>query len=197
MRCWQSALPSVTATSDQICSPTPPLPHPAEFARLVGSALHPEHGCFLLNLHSVDGRDTIANFREALLGSAHSGGGGGDASQTASSDGSRQRLDRRPGNLYRSAQLAAAEFIGTAPFELVDITQRFEAVRKVDRIGSPLLVVHGGDDRLIAPSLGRKLYEAAAQPKLFVLVEGGSHHNTNWVGQAQYRQALAQLFSLK
>jgi fermentation-respiration switch protein FrsA (DUF1100 family) len=77
------------------------------------------------------------------------------------------------------------------------ITQRFEAVRKVGKIGSPLLVVHGGDDRLILPDLGRKLYDAAAQPKLFMLVEGGSHHNTNYVGQSQYRQALAQLFSLK
>ena len=85
---------------------------------------------------------------------------------------------------------------GWVPVSLL-ITQRFEAVRKVDRIGSPLLVVHGGEDRLIAPDLGRKLYEAAAQPKRFVLVEGGSHHNTNSVGQAQYRQALAELFSLK
>ncbi len=77
------------------------------------------------------------------------------------------------------------------------ITQRFEAVRKVDKIGSPLLVVHGGEDRLILPDLGRKLYDAAAQPKLFMLVEGGSHHDTNLVGQPQYRQALAQLFDMK
>ncbi|MCZ8255890.1 MAG: alpha/beta hydrolase, partial [Polaromonas sp.] len=40
-------------------------------------------------------------------------------------------------------------------------------------------------------------YEAAAEPKLFMLVEGGSHHDTNMVGQPQYRQALAQLFKLK
>jgi len=74
------------------------------------------------------------------------------------------------------------------------ITQRFESVRKVSQIGSPLLVVHGSEDRLILPSLGRKLYEAAQEPKRFVLVEGGSHHNTNAVGQPQYREALASLF---
>jgi uncharacterized protein len=28
-------------------------------------------------------------------------------------------------------------------------------------------------------------------------VEGGSHHNTNSLGQAQYRQALRELFGLK
>jgi uncharacterized protein len=74
------------------------------------------------------------------------------------------------------------------------ITQRFESVRKVADIGSPLLVVHGSEDRLIRPELGQKLFEAARGPKAFVLVEGGSHHNTNSVGQPQYRQALADLF---
>jgi hypothetical protein len=76
------------------------------------------------------------------------------------------------------------------------ITQRFEAIRKVDQIGSPLLVVHGGRDQLINPDLGRKLFEAATEPKLFVLVKDGSHHNTNSVGQPQYRAAIAQLFKL-
>ncbi|MCW5650253.1 MAG: alpha/beta fold hydrolase [Ramlibacter sp.] len=77
------------------------------------------------------------------------------------------------------------------------ITQRFESVSKVAQIGSPLLVVHGDHDSLIKPELGRRLFEAAREPKAFVLVEGGSHHNTNAVGQAQYRAALAQLFSLR
>jgi hypothetical protein len=77
------------------------------------------------------------------------------------------------------------------------ITQRFDSVRKVAGIGSPLLVVHGSEDRMIPPSLGRKLYEAAQQPKRFVLVEGGSHHNTNSLGQAQYREAIAELFNLR
>ncbi len=77
------------------------------------------------------------------------------------------------------------------------ITQRFESVRKVAEIGSPLLVVHGSEDSLIRPSLGRKLYEAAAEPKRFVLVEGGSHHNTNAVGQGLYREAMVALFKLK
>ncbi len=74
------------------------------------------------------------------------------------------------------------------------ITQRFESVNRVARVGSPLLVVHGSEDRLIKPELGRRLYDAAAEPKAFVLVDGGSHHNTNSVGQGQYREALARLF---
>jgi alpha-beta hydrolase superfamily lysophospholipase len=77
------------------------------------------------------------------------------------------------------------------------ITQRFDAGSRVDRLGSPLLVVHGSQDSLIPPQLGRALYERAREPKRFVLVDGGSHHNTNAVGQAQYRQAVAELFGLR
>lgn len=105
------------------------------------------------------------------------------------------------GTIVEGTFTSIADVIGTTQWGWVPvsllITQRFEAARKVARVGSPLLVVHGGEDRLILPDLGRKLYEAAVQPKLFVLVEGGSHHNTNSVGQDQYRDALAQLFSLK
>jgi len=77
------------------------------------------------------------------------------------------------------------------------ITQRFDAEAKVERLGSPLLVVHGSDDRLIPSALGRKLYERAREPKRFVLVEGGSHHNTNDLGRAQYREAVAELFGVR
>ena len=77
------------------------------------------------------------------------------------------------------------------------ITQRFEAISRVKDIGSPLLVVHGTADSLINPTLGRRLYEAATVPKMFVLVEGGSHHNTNSIGQAPYQAALTQLFKMK
>jgi uncharacterized protein len=77
------------------------------------------------------------------------------------------------------------------------ITQRFDAVSRVAEVGSPLLVVHGSDDSLIPPMLGQGLYDRAREPKRFVLVEGGSHHSTNAVGQRQYRQALSEMFGLR
>lgn len=84
---------------------------------------------------------------------------------------------------------------GWLPFQPF-ITQRFDALARVKDIGAPLLVVHGSLDNLIRPELGRKLYDAATVPKMFVLVEGGSHHSTNTVGAAQYRAALNQLFRM-
>jgi hypothetical protein len=84
---------------------------------------------------------------------------------------------------------------GWLPFEPL-VTQRFDAAARAERLRVPLLVVHGSDDQLIKPELGRALFERAAAPKRFVLVEGGSHHNTNAVGQRHYREALRELFGL-
>ena len=100
------------------------------------------------------------------------------------------------GTFTSIADVVGSSEWGWVPLSML-ITQRFEAVNKVKSIGSPLLVVHGGQDRLILPRLGQKLFEAAAEPKQFLLVEGGSHYNTNQVGQPQYRQALAELMGIR
>ncbi len=76
------------------------------------------------------------------------------------------------------------------------ITQRFDSVDKIGKVTAPVVVVHGANDRLIPPSLGRALYERATTAKRFVLVEGGTHYSTNRVGEAQYREALHELFGL-
>ncbi len=77
------------------------------------------------------------------------------------------------------------------------ITQRFDAAERITRARLPVLVVHGSEDRLIPSELGRALYERAPEPKRFVLVEGGTHHNTNGLAQDQYRAALNDLFGLR
>ena len=76
------------------------------------------------------------------------------------------------------------------------ITQRFESIDKIAQVRSPVLVVHGSEDSLIRPELGRRLYEHATAPKRFLLVEGGTHYSTNGIGQAKYRDALRELFGI-
>jgi alpha-beta hydrolase superfamily lysophospholipase len=77
------------------------------------------------------------------------------------------------------------------------ITQRFDAAERIAKVSAPVLVVHGSEDRIVPQALGRALYERVAAPrKRFVLVEGGSHHNTNALAQDAYREALASLFGL-
>jgi len=108
------------------------------------------------------------------------------------------QVNDEAGTIVEGTFTSIADVLGTMkwgwlPLRVL-ITQPFDSVDKVAHLGSPLLVVHGSDDQLIQPALGRKLFEAAQQPKAFVLVEGGSHYNTNSLGQSQYRVALAGLF---
>jgi hypothetical protein len=111
------------------------------------------------------------------------------------------RVNDESGTIVESTFTSIADVVssfkwGWLPFGPF-ITQRFEAINKVKDIGAPLLVVHGTADSLINPTLGRKLYDAAKVPKMFVLVQGGSHFDANSIGQAQYRAALSQLFRMK
>ena len=76
------------------------------------------------------------------------------------------------------------------------ITQRFDSAQRIPHVKAPTLVVHGSADHFIRPELGRALFDRATSPKRFMLVQGGSHHNTHAVGQAQYREALRELFGL-
>jgi uncharacterized protein len=76
------------------------------------------------------------------------------------------------------------------------ITQRFDSAARIEKVKVPILVVHGANDSLIPPALGQALYEQAAGPKRFELVEGGTHYSTNGMGQQQYREALRDLFGI-
>ncbi len=110
------------------------------------------------------------------------------------------RVDDESGTIVEGTFSSIADVISTFKWGWLPVgpllTQRFDAMSRVKDIGAPLLVVHGALDSLIRPELGRKLYDAATVPKLFVLVKGGSHYSTNSIGEAQYRTALSQLFKM-
>ncbi len=52
--------------------------------------------------------------------------------------------------------------------------QRFGAA-DVDRLGKPLLLIHGSDDTVLLPQASEDIYERALQPKRLVILEGGGH----------------------
>lgn len=74
------------------------------------------------------------------------------------------------------------------------LTQEFDTLSKVPRLRLPTLIVHGTSDRVVPYEMGERLYAAAAGPKRFIRVEGGSHHNLSAVAGDEYRAALRELF---
>ena len=109
-------------------------------------------------------------------------------------------VDDEAGVIVEGAFTSAADVLRSTRWHWLPvyglITQHFDAGSRIADIGSPLLAVHGTDDQMIAPALGRALYERARPPKRFVLVPGGEHENTDVVGKAQYRRALHELFGI-
>jgi fermentation-respiration switch protein FrsA (DUF1100 family) len=58
----------------------------------------------------------------------------------------------------------------------------------------PLLMIHGGGDTYIKPSMAEALYERAAAPKEFWLVEGAKHNGALALATAGYERRVLDFF---
>jgi fermentation-respiration switch protein FrsA (DUF1100 family) len=56
-------------------------------------------------------------------------------------------------------------------------TYRFPAAGFLQKVGSPVLVMHGDADSVIPIGLGRALFERIPGPKRFVTIAGGDHND--------------------
>ncbi|MFO1283523.1 MAG: alpha/beta fold hydrolase [Burkholderiales bacterium] len=119
------------------------------------------------------------------------------ATHLASDEGGRDGLGGLilEGAFTNLPEMAAALAPSWLPIDRL-VTQRFDTRSKIARVAAPVLLVHGTEDRMVPHRFSKALYDAAREPKKLVLVEGGGHYNTSWVGSAAYRQALAELFRL-
>jgi uncharacterized protein len=92
----------------------------------------------------------------------------------------------------------AAVILEGAPASLVAIGQQqypifpirrlmrnpFESIRRIGRIKAPLLFLHSPEDTIVPILEGRRLYDAAPEPKSFVEVRGGHVHASEVDGRA-------------
>lgn len=75
---------------------------------------------------------------------------------------------------YTSIAEIAAKRYRFAPVDML-IKDRFDSLSRIARIRAPLLVLHGESDRLIDASHGRRLIDAAGEPKELRLFPEGRH----------------------
>ncbi len=74
---------------------------------------------------------------------------------------------------FTSAQDMAKLLYPHLPSFLISI--KFNSMAKVGHLAMPKLFLHSPDDHVVPFDMGRRLYEAAAEPKTFMRVHGG--HN--------------------
>jgi fermentation-respiration switch protein FrsA (DUF1100 family) len=92
---------------------------------------------------------------------------------------------------YTSMADRGQELYPYLPVKLI-ATQRFPSLDRIPAIGIPKLFLHSPEDAVIPYAQGRRLFEAAHDPKRFVAVRGG-HEDAFRVDKAVYYGAIAAL----
>ncbi|MFY9608160.1 MAG: alpha/beta hydrolase [Blastocatellia bacterium] len=89
---------------------------------------------------------------------------------------------------FTSAGDMAAAVLPFLPRAL--LRTKMDSFNKIGQVHCPKLFIHSQADEVVPYELGRRLYEAAPEPKQFYEVEGSPHNSTYLVGGASYLDAL-------
>ncbi|MDB5351179.1 MAG: menH [Planctomycetota bacterium] len=79
-------------------------------------------------------------------------------------------------NTFSSLPDVASSHLPLLPVRFL-MTTRLDSARKIAQYHGPLLQTHGDADRVVPFALGRRLFDAANEPKRFVRVSGGDHND--------------------
>jgi uncharacterized protein len=69
---------------------------------------------------------------------------------------------------------------------------RFDSLDKIARVRAPILVIHGTRDDTVPFTMGKKLFEAAREPKWFLPIEGGGHNAVFVEGGDRYWKTVQE-----
>jgi hypothetical protein len=72
------------------------------------------------------------------------------------------------------------------------VRTRYDNLAKIPRLRVPLFVLHGDRDEIVPFAQGRRLFDAAPEPKRFYAIPGASHNDTYLVGGEPYWRALRE-----
>ena len=92
---------------------------------------------------------------------------------------------------FSSAKDVAARAYPFLPARLIMRT-KFNSIEKIERIHVPILFMHGNKDTIIPIDLGKKIFNAANEPKAFYEIDGADHNDTYWVGGKRYIQHIRE-----
>lgn len=72
------------------------------------------------------------------------------------------------------------------------ISSKFNSIGKIKNMYVPVLFTHGDRDTIVPVDLGKKLFEAANEPKEFYTIHGADHNDTYIVGGEEYYNKIKQ-----
>jgi fermentation-respiration switch protein FrsA (DUF1100 family) len=76
----------------------------------------------------------------------------------------------------------------TFPFNFLSsiLPSHYDNLNKISEIGVPKLIMHGEEDEIVPFSMGKRLFEAAREPKFFYTIKGAGHNDTFTAGGEEY-----------
>lgn len=85
----------------------------------------------------------------------------------------------------------------TFPYLPIDylLRTKYDVVDKVRKVKSPVLVLHGDRDEIVPFSQGKKVFDAAFEPKRFYTIVGAGHNNTHLVGGMAYFRTIKEFIA--
>jgi fermentation-respiration switch protein FrsA (DUF1100 family) len=92
---------------------------------------------------------------------------------------------------FPSVKALAREYLWGFPAHWL-LAARFNLAERLEKVRSPVLIIHGDRDDVVPFVMGQEVYQAARSPKAFYRVEGADHNNLYVVGGKAYFQRLKQ-----
>lgn len=80
----------------------------------------------------------------------------------------------------------AFPFLPIGPF----LRTRYDTLEKIRQVRGPLLILHGDQDDIVPYAQGKRIFDAAPEPKEFYTIRGARHNDTFIVGGDPYFAAL-------
>ena len=80
------------------------------------------------------------------------------------------------------------------PFHFL-VRNRYDSMSRIQQIHRPVLILHGGLDQTVPLSQGKRLFEAANQPKRFQLLPNAAHNDTYSAGGNAYWDTLEEFLA--
>jgi uncharacterized protein len=90
-------------------------------------------------------------------------------------------MERPPAALVLRSPFTSLAEVGRAHYPWLPVgwllMDRYPSIDRIGSLSAPVMVIAGGRDDIVPESLSKKLYDAASEPKRYLLVPGTGHND--------------------
>jgi uncharacterized protein len=108
-------------------------------------------------------------------------------------------MDRPPAALVLRSPFTSLADVGAVHYPWLPVRRllldRYPSMERIASLPAPVLVIAGDRDDIVPASLSKRLYDAAAEPKRWLLVPGAGHNDLELVDGRQMMEAIVRFLS--